>query len=90
MSDITRDWSFGGTLRNIRVKHELTLRAAAQKIGMDVGNLCKLEQSELSPPRSAKRVEEIVLGIGGLSSEVEFMKHLAYQHHVGALREEFG
>jgi len=88
MSDITRDYSFGGWLRYLRVKRALTLRHAATLLGMDAGNLSKLERSELDPPRSAKRIRYICKKLGVKESE-PILLSTAYQHHLSALKREF-
>jgi len=90
MSDIFRDYSFGGWLRNLRCEKELTLRKAAQRLKCDVGNLSKLERSELDPPRSAKRVLEICKAYGLNETAQEILMSTAYQHHLGKLKQEFG
>lgn len=88
MSDITADYSFGGFLRRMRLRQELTLREAAKKLGMDAGNLSKLERSELDPPRSAKRIEQICRKLG-IEDGTGLLKSLAFQHHLGILKSEF-
>jgi transcriptional regulator with XRE-family HTH domain len=90
MSDITRDYSFGGWLRNLRCDKELTLREASRRLKCDVGNLSKLERSELDPPRSAKRVQEICKAYGLNETAQDILMSTAYQHHLGKLKEEFG
>src|SRR5690242_13068111 len=59
MSDIFRDYSFGGWIRHTRLEKRITLRDAAKAMGMHPGNLSKLERSELPPPKSATKVDEI-------------------------------
>ncbi len=89
MSDITRDYSFGGWLRYSRLEKEITLRQAAEKIGMDPGNLSKLERSELDPPSCMKDVEKICLPLGLDGSRYTLLLSLAYQHHVSKLKMRF-
>jgi hypothetical protein len=87
MSDITRDYSFGGWLRNFRIEKEIGLREYAEQIEMQPGNLSKLERSELDPPCSFKSVERLVKPLKPES--VEFMASLAFSFHVGKLKQKF-
>jgi transcriptional regulator with XRE-family HTH domain len=89
MSDITRDYSFGGWVRYLRVEKGLTLRAAADKLGMDPGNLSKLERSELAPPCTAHAVKRICKKLGLSEDNFVFLKSLAFQHHLSVLKTEF-
>lgn len=88
MSDITRDYSFGGWLRHFRLEREMTLREAAELLDSDAGNLCKLEKSELDPPKSLQKIATMMALIGKAES-TEFMASLAYQHHLAKLKQEF-
>ncbi len=87
MSDITRDYSFGGWLRHFRIEKDKTLRGYAEMIEMQPGNLSKLETSLLDPPCSFKAVEKIVKPLKPES--VEFMASLAFSFHVGKLKQKF-
>jgi transcriptional regulator with XRE-family HTH domain len=89
MSDITRDYSFGGWLRNLRVEKNLTLRAAAAKLGMDAGNLSKLERSELAPPCASVTIKRICKKLGFSEAAFNILRSTAYQHHLSALKTEF-
>lgn len=55
MSDIFRDYSFGGWIRHFRIEQGLTLRKFAELSSYDVGYLSRLENSEL--PLSQDRQE---------------------------------
>lgn len=88
MSDITRDYSFGGWLRELRVKRGITLRHAAMLLDTDPGNLSKLERSELDPPRSAAKIREMCMNLGIMTS-TDLMLSTAYQHHLAKLKAEF-
>lgn len=89
MSDIFRDYSFGGWIRHIRTNNQITLRDAAKAMNTSPGNLSKLERSELPPPRKAKRVKEIVEAIGRNPDSVDLLLSLAFQHHLTELSKEF-
>ena len=89
MSDITRDYSFGGWLRQHRVEHDITLRDFAGLVEMDVGNLSKLERSELDPPSSYKSVEKILKPFNFHENQIEFMASLAFSFHLGKLKQKF-
>jgi transcriptional regulator with XRE-family HTH domain len=88
VSDIFRDYSFGGWLSNFRMEQGITLREMAIKLGMDAGNLSKLERSELPPPKKAKRIVEICVALGKPDA-VELLKSIAFQHHLSMLQKEF-
>lgn len=89
MTDITQDRSFGGWLRYFRLKKSITLRKAALIVGMDSGNLSKLECSELEPPLVASRVRALCrkLGLGEVAEEL--LVSLAYQHRLAKFQEDF-
>jgi len=87
VSDITRDYSFGGWLKHFRIEKELTLRKCGELLKMDFGNLSKLERSELDPPCDFKAVEKLVKPLKPES--VEFMASLAFSFHVGKLKQKF-
>lgn len=88
MSILTHNDSFGGWFRFIRIDRKLTLRAAAKKLGMDPGNLSKLERSEFEPPKSAKKIEQMCKKIGASGSDA-LLKSVAFQHHLALLHKEF-
>lgn len=88
MSNIAQDYSFGGWLRTIRLSKGFTLRKAAQEMGMNAGNLSRLERSELNPPKSAYQIELICDALG-CGDEVKFLKSLAFQFHLAVLTKEF-
>lgn len=89
MSDIFRDWSFGGWISELRLKQGYTLRGYAEKIGMDAANLSKLERSELGPPTDKEGVLKLVKGLDVDETTVKFLTSLAFQHHLALLREKF-
>ena len=89
MSDITRDYSFGGWVRHIRLSNQITLRAAASTAGMDAGNLSKIERSELTPPMKKESLAVIVKAIQASPDQEVLLKSLAFQHHLALLRKRF-
>lgn len=89
MSDIFKDYSFGGMFREFRVKNEITLRLAASMLKLDVGNLSKMERSELSPPRTAQKIEQYGKRLRFTDMQIGFLQQLAFSHHTGALQKEF-
>ena len=89
MSDISRDYSFGGWLRYARVRREITLRKAAAALGIDPGNLSKLERSELNPPRSGAKIEEFSQKLGFDSVTTDILKSTAFSFHIGQFKKEF-
>lgn len=47
------DKTFGGTLRRLRLAHGHGLRAFAELVGLDPGNLSRMERGQLRPPAEA-------------------------------------
>lgn len=88
MSDIFRDYSFGGWISHARLEKGMTLRALANKLGTDAGNLSKLERGELPPPKKAKKVDEICDALGN-PDMAPLLKSIAFQHHLSNLQTEF-
>ena len=88
MSDITRDYSFGGWLRHFRLEKGLTLREAARELGIDAGNYCKMERSESKPPKTRAEIERLLKAFGA-ESRINFMANLAFQDHLATLRQRF-
>lgn len=86
MSDIFRDYSFGGWLRSFRIKREWTLRTVSKKVGMDAGNYSKLETSRLPPPRSRKKLLALVAPLELVDTEIEMLLSSAFNYHLGQLR----
>ena len=89
MSDIFKDRSFGGTLRDIRIENNLTMREMCKLCAMDVGNYSRLEASRLSPPRSKQAILKIVKNIKCDEFKKNWLVDAAYSFHLGALRERF-
>jgi len=88
MSDIFRDYSFGGWISHARLEQSITLRDFAKKLGIDAGNLSRMERNETAPPRKAKRIDEICEALGR-PEMAPLLKSIALQHHIAVLQEEF-
>ncbi len=88
MGDITRDYSFGGWIREWRIESRFTLREAAHLLEMDFGNLSKMERSELDPPMDPSKIFRIC-EVYGKKDSFEFIKSIAFSFHVGKLKERF-
>jgi len=89
MSDITRDYSFGGWIKHYRIKNKFTLRQAAELSGIDVGNLSKLERSQMAPPSTRERVESMLDNLGVEESHHELLISIAMSFHLGKVHERF-
>lgn len=89
MSNIFRDYSFGGWIHHYRIEQEKTLRQAALDSGFDVGNLSKLERSELPPPNSREKVIELLTKLGIATEKQELLIGLALNFHLGKVQERF-
>ena len=90
MSDIFRDYSFGGQLREIRIEREETMRAFANRIGFDVGNYSKLESGRLSPPKTRKKCEDLLIRLEVPKDRWPWLLSKAFDHHLGKLHGEWG
>lgn len=88
MSDITRDWSFGGIIRHERLKKNMTLRDFAERLMDSPGNVSRMENNESAPPRKAYKIEIICSALGNLDL-IPLLKSTAFQHHLSKLKQEF-
>ena len=88
MSDIFRDYSFGGWLRHFRLEKGISLREFAKITKMDVGNLSRLENSETPPPKKAEKIFQLCHALGKPDA-VHVLKSIAFQHHLAMLHKEF-
>lgn len=89
MSDIHRDYSFGGQLREVRMSREETLRDFATRIGIDAGNYSKLENSRLSPPSTKAECKKLLEKLEVPKKKWPWLLGQAYEHHLGRLREKW-
>lgn len=89
MSDIFRDYSFGGQLREARIGRGESLRSFATRIGTDSGNYSKLEGGRLSPPPTFKKCKEMLVKLEIPEDKHRWMIGQAYEHHLGRLREKW-
>lgn len=89
MSDIFRDYSFGGQLGYLRREKRLTLRECVKQSGVDPGNYCKMEQSELPPPSTRKKCIELFDKLGIEEKHRPWLIDLARSFHMGKVQERF-
>lgn len=89
MSDITRDWSFGGQLRRYRIQREITLRDMCKKVGVDMGNYSKMERGELPPPKNTDELAKIIKPLRLDEASERLIYCAAYSFHCGRLFERF-
>jgi transcriptional regulator with XRE-family HTH domain len=89
MSDIFRDYSFGGWIRDARLKKGLTLREFARRLDDSAGNVSRMENNETAPPRKAEKIDKICEALED-KELAPLLKSLALQHHIAKLQEEFG
>jgi len=89
MSDIFRDYSFGGQLAHLRKEKKQTLRGICKDVGMDAGNYCKLEKSELPPPNSRATCISFFLRLKIDKEHWPWLISLAQSFHLGKVQERF-
>lgn len=89
MSDITRDYSFGGWLRRFRISREITLRKMSLAIKMDCGNYSKLELSRLAPPNCVSKIKAITKPLKLNENEESILFTAAFSYHLANLKEKF-
>lgn len=89
MSDIFRDYSFGGWLRSFRVEKQIGLREMSRTLGMQPSQYCKIEKSELDPPSNRERLEQLIAPLKLEENRKEMLLSLAYQHHLSKLKSRF-
>lgn len=89
MSDIFRDYSFGGWLRHWRLEKEIGLREMSRAIEKDPAHYCKIEKSELDPPKTREDLARLTAPLKLNKDQFEMMVSLSYQHHLSKLKEKF-
>ena len=89
MSDIFRDYSFGGWLKHYRIEKQITLRNMAKTLSVDAGNYCKIERSSLPPPSTKTLVLALVEPLSLTAPQQEFMLSLALEARLAKTREDF-
>lgn len=86
MSDIFRDYSFGGWLKHYRIEKQIGLREMSRALGVDPSGYCKMEQSEFSPPKSRAKVIRLLEPLRLSETQREFLISIAYQHHLSTFK----
>jgi transcriptional regulator with XRE-family HTH domain len=89
VSDRTKVWTFGGILREQRLKERMTLRKAAKYLNIDPGNLSRLERSHFPPPRKRSEIERIAGLYRTSQPMLQILVDMALQHHIAVLQKEF-
>ena len=89
MSDIFRDYSFGGWIRHYRLKRKITLREFARMIEDSPANVSRMERSESPPPRNLNKIKTICARLDQPDLEI-LLTSLSFQHHLSRLMKEFG
>lgn len=88
MSDITRDYSFGGWLRHFRIEKGITLREASRMLDMDSGNYCKIEKSQINPP-TLKGIRAISRGLGLSKEQTTMLESLGFTYHLALFKKKW-
>lgn len=89
MSLLTTDRSFGGCLKRFRISGDIGVRELARILCMDPGNYSKIESSILPPPNSATKVIALLKPLKLQKTDVKYLVHLAYWHHLNKFNEEW-
>ena len=89
MSDIFRDYSFGGQLKHLRSEKRLTLRGAWKLADIEASNYCRLERSELPPPNSREKCIELLDKLEIEEKHRPWLIDLARSFHLGKVQERF-
>lgn len=89
MSDIFRDYSFGGWLKSFRLKRGIGLREMCRITGMDSGNYSKIEMSKMSPPNSRKKIIELTKPLKLENGEIEMLISTAASWHLSRVQRKF-
>lgn len=89
MSDIFRDYSFGGQLMYLRKEKRLTLRTVALSSGIDPGNYSRMERSEFPPPNSKAKCIELFDKLEIAENHRGWLIGLAREFHLGKTQERF-
>ena len=89
MSDIFRDWSFGGQIKALRIKRKITLREFCRRNGFDCGNYSKIEMSRMVPPNAKDKIMALTKPLKPSQAELEMLCIAAYAFHQGRLFDKF-
>ena len=68
--------TFGSCLKSLRLGRNLGLREFARLVGMDVGNLSRIERSIAPPPRSLDQLRRIAEALGALEGSEQWSRLL--------------
>jgi transcriptional regulator with XRE-family HTH domain len=89
MSDITRDYSFGGWLKTFRMERGLTMREMAKGNDVNAANYCKIETSKIAPPNSREKIAQLTKPLKLNETEMQMLISTAYSWHLSRLRQRF-
>lgn len=83
------DKTFGGYLKELRLKRHLTLREFCLRNRLDAGNQSKLERGKLSPPETAELLDFYCKALKATKAEREGLVYLCRNYHLSKINEEF-
>lgn len=89
MSDITRDYSFGGFLRHYRIEKKIGLREMSRSLDMDPSNYCNIEQSRAAPPARRMTMMKLIKPLKLNESQIETLAIAAFNHHQAILKNKW-
>lgn len=89
MSDIFRDYSFGGWLRSFRLQRKVGLREMSRQTGYDASNYCAMEMSRIAPPNSAEKIKKLVKPLKLEKAELQMLITAAHNWHLSRITERF-
>ena len=89
MSDITRDYSFGGWLRTFRLKRRIGLREMARRLDSDPANYCNIERSRTDPPAKITTIRKLVAPLALDESEIEMLISTAFSFHLAKFKQKW-
>lgn len=89
MSDIFKDYSFGGWLKSFRLKRKLGLREMCEASGLDASNYCNIEQSRIAPPNTKEKIDKLTEPLKLSGTERALLYTAAVSWHKGKVIDKF-
>lgn len=83
------DWSFGGILRNWRLRNGITLRRMCELVNMDPGNYSKLERGLLAPPNTKKKIDWLIERVDVTPAMTQLLYQAAFNFHLGKFHRKW-
>ncbi len=71
---------FGERLKELRLERRITLRKFSQMVGIDPGNVSRIERGKINPPQELEKLEQIALILGLIEDTDEYDDFISLAH----------